>query len=239
MSETYVLLEVYRGWEIYALSWLGQPLQPLNCYALKGDVKSPTFTSGNVLEEVKLWIDIQASDGTYDPTDNSFSPDLHQWVGSLTKADVERENKLVALGPAPPGFAGKAEGMIFLLLIARFSKTPQGMRILRDWGTVYLNNIGKIITGLATSSSSNVYNCLINAYKEVRIYQRMGLMSAHDAVQTCAWVDHVMGEMLKAGYFKESLGGLTTLVNATSETGAGGEKAVGLASLAKLLAGGA
>lgn len=238
MNETYVLLETYRGWEIYALSLFGFPLQPLICHAQKGDVKSPTFTSGNVLEEVKSWIDIQASDGIYDPTDTSFSPDLHQWVGSLKKADVERENKLVALGPAPPGLAGKLEGVLLVLVIARLSKTPEGLRILRQWGVSYLNNVGKIISGISTSSAANVYNCLINQYVAVRIYQRMGLISAHDAVQTCAWVDHVMGEMLKAGYFKASIGGLTTLVNATSETGLGGEKSVGLASLARLFAGG-
>ena len=173
----------------------------------------------------------------YDPT--KFSPDLQQWVGYIESGvDDARENKLVALGPAPPGLAGKLEGIVLLVAIARLSKTPEGLKVLREWGTHYLDNIGHIIRGISVSSSSNVYNCLINQYVAVRIYQRMGLMSAHDAIQTCAWCDHVMGLMINKGYFSESLTGLTTLVNATSETGAGGEKSVGLASLAKLFSGG-
>lgn len=65
----------------------------------------------------------------------------------------------------------------------------------------------------------------------------MGLMSAHDAIQTAAWFDHCFAELLKKDYFSQGIGGLTTLVNATSETG-GGERATGLASLAKLFSGG-
>jgi hypothetical protein len=174
----------------------------------------------------------QLDDGSY------FYPTDTNWTGILQKADVERENKLVALGPAPPGAAGKVEGYIFLALIVKLSKTDKGLTILREWGKAYLNNVGKIISGISTSSAANVYNCLINQRVAIPLYQRMGLISSHDAVQAAAWVDHVMGEMLLAGYFKESIGGLTTLVNATSETGLGGEKSVGLASLAKLFTGG-
>jgi hypothetical protein len=178
-----------------------------------------------------------AISNVFDPT--KFSPDLDQWVGYIESGvDDARENKLVALGPAPPGLAGRLEGPILLVIIARLSKTPEGLKVLREWGTHYLDNVGAIIKGIAVSSSANVYNCLINQYVAVRIYQRMGLMSAHDAIQTAAWVDHVMGLMITKGYFSDTLTGLTTLVNATSETGAGGEKSVGLASLAKLFSGG-
>jgi hypothetical protein len=167
-----------------------------------------------------------------------FSPDWNQWVGRLKQGvDDARENKLVALGPAPPGTAGKVEGFILLALIARLSKTPQGLKILNNWGIHYLDAMKEIIKGISVSSAANVYNCLVNQYAAIPIYQRMGLMSAHDAIQTKAWVDHVMGLMITAGYFKDSLGGLTTLVNATSITGAGktaGPSWEGLAALGKL-----
>lgn len=235
MSAT--VYEIYRGYTIYEL-------------------KAPSGTSyyiegiGGYFASVALAeaaVDSYlANPGTappyVPPNDNPtdvFSPDLHNWVGYLIKADQERENKLVALGPAPPGTAGKIEGVLLLVLINRLSKTPEGLRSLREWGVQYLKSVGKIIEGISTSSAANVYNCIVNQYVAVRIYQRMGLISAHDAVQTCAWCDHVMGEMLKAGYFKESMGGLTTLVNATSETGLGGERSVGLASLARLFSRGA
>jgi len=230
VSQVYEIIEVYKGWQI------GRLTVTIGFYEYKaenGIVSSPWF---DTLDQVRGWVDLQTTGGTWNPDD--FSPDLQQWVGTLLPADRERENKLVALGPAPPGLAGKVEGLILLVLVSRLSKTPEGLKILKDWGTSYLNNIGKIITGISTSSAANVYNCLINQYVAVRIYQRMGLMSAHDAVQTAAWLDHAMGEMIKAGYFKESIGGLTTLVNATSETGLGGERSVGLASLAKLFSGG-
>lgn len=237
MSES--MIETYNGWAIYERIrfYSRGEKEVIDYYAVKDTVQSASFNS---LIEARAWIDgivpVEiAAGGTSAEGETYFSPDLHNWVGSLVKADLERENKLVALGPAPPGRAGKYEGLLLVGLILKFSKTPEGMRILREWGVAYLNNIGAIIRGISTSSAANVYNCIVNQYTAVRIYQRMGLISAHDAVQTCAWCDHVMGEMLKKEYFKESIGGLTTLVNATTETGVGGERATGLASLAKLL----
>lgn len=227
-------VEVYRGWQITRLT---VTIGIYQYKAEKGDKSSSWFNSINVVRD---WIDLQTVGGVWNS--DEFSPDYQQWVGNLLPQDRERENKLVALGPAPPGFAGKAEGVILLMLIARLSKTPEGLRILGEWGKSYLNNVGKIISGISMSSAANVYNCIINQYVAVRIYQRVGLISAHDAVQTAAWCDHVMGEMLKAGYFKESIGGLTTLVNATSVTGTGktaGPSWIGLAGLSKILSGGA
>jgi hypothetical protein len=169
-------------------------------------------------------------------TDQYFSPDLHNWVGYLEKADLERENKLIALGPFPPGMSGKFEGFLFTVLLIKLSQTPEGLKVLDTWGRAYLQNLGRIISGIAQSSSANVYNCLINQYVAIRLYQRMGLISAHDAVQSAAWVDHVMGEMLKAGYFKDTLQGLTTLVSATTmATTPTGESTSGLATLGRIL----
>jgi len=66
----------------------------------------------------------------------------------------------------------------------------------------------------------------------------MGLISAHDAVQTAAWFDHCFNELLKKSWFDSGIGGLTTLVNATSVTGGKNPSWEGLAGLAKLFSGG-
>ena len=235
MSETYELNQVYKGWTIWAwidpANWKNQKL-----YAQKDSNRSDIFTR---LDTLKEWINFQIT-GEGKTGLDYFSPDLHNWVGYLTKADTERENKLVALGPAPPGLAGKLEGYLLVVVIAKLLKTPGGLRVLNNWGVEYLKAVQAIISGISTSSSANIVNCIVNQYVAVRIYQRMGLMSAHDAVQTAAWCDHVMAEMIKAGYFKEAINGLTTLVNATSVTGAGektGPSWAGLAGLAKVMGG--
>jgi hypothetical protein len=70
----------------------------------------------------------------------------------------------------------------------------------------------------------------------------MGLMTSFDALQTEVWLAHQIGEMLKLSYVGELVGGLTTLVDATSYTETTtkkGEKVdyAGLAALAKLMGG--
>jgi hypothetical protein len=228
------LYEVYRGWTIYRYQYGASQMFYATNEAL--GIDSQVFYN---IKDCYTWVDLQVGTGApYDPEKTDvFSPDFNMWVGLLSPADRARENKLVALGPAPPGFAGKVEGLVLLVLIKKLLQTPEGVRTFGELAKAYLNNVGKIITGLSTSSAANVYNCLTNQYVAIRIYQRMGLVSAHDAVQTCAWVDHTMGNMIRMGYFKEGIGGLTTLVNASSETGLGGERSVGLASLARLLGG--
>lgn len=225
----YELQEVYRGWQIW-----GAP-EYTSYYAMKGEIKSPTMA---MRASVKSWIDLEeAGSGTSDEANLFFSPDLHNWVGYLEAADTARENKFVALGPAPPGLAGRLEGVLLVVALARFSKTPEGMRILNNWGIQYLKAIQVIINGLATSSSANPLNCLFNGYLSVRIYQRLGLISAHDAVQTAAWFDHCFAELLKKSWFDSGIGGLTTLVNATSVTGGKAPSWEGLAALGKILGG--
>lgn len=155
------------------------------------------------------------------PDGTLFSPDLNNWVGSLTEADVARENKLVALGPAPPGMAGQLEGLILLVALMKLGKTPDGRAIIKDLALRYLQEVGSILRSVHLSSSANPYNCLINDYVCCRVFQRLGIMSAHDAVQTAAWIDHVMGEMLKKEYFATSLTGLTSFFGGVPQQVAG------------------
>jgi hypothetical protein len=159
----------------------------------------------------------------------------NQWTGYLTKKDFGYEGNYIALGPTPPGLTSKISSVFLLIMLIKLSKTPEGLKVVQQLATKYLDNIGEIIKGIHFSSSSNVYTALINAYTAQPIYMRLGLMSPRDCTQNRAWIDHVMGEMLKAAYFKDSLSGLTTLVNSTSTGGGDGEKATGLGTLAKVL----
>lgn len=145
--------------------------------------------------------------------ENAFSPDANNWVGTVRVGiDDARENKLVALGPAPPGFAGQIEGLVLLVALKKLSETPEGIKVIRDLAIEYLREVGGILKGLHLSSSANPFNCAINGYICVRVYQRLGIISAHDAIQTCAWIDHYFSEMLKKDYFKDSITGLTSMV---------------------------
>jgi len=155
------------------------------------------------------------------PDGTPFSPDLNNWVGYLTDADVARENKLVALGPAPPGFAGELEGLILLVALVKLGKTPDGRAIIKDLALRYLKEISAVLQSVHLSSASNPYNCLINDYVCCRVFQRLGIMSAHDAVQSAAWIDHVMGEMLKKEYFSTTLTGLTSFFGGVPQQIAG------------------
>lgn len=174
------------------------------------------------------------------PDGTPYSPELNNWVGYITAADVERENKLIALGPSPPGLSGTLEGLVLLLALKKLAQTPEGLRVIRDLGVQYLKSMATIMSTLSQSSSAHVISCAMNQYVACTIYQRMGMMSAHDAVETRSWLDHQVGEALKVEYTGQSLGALTTLVNSTTtqeagEPGAAAPSAAGLGAIAKIL----
>jgi len=206
------------------------------CVNLKNDEDQimPTAGPGGYIPEAPTGTDEKGPPDLIDPGSLDFTK--NQWTGYVTKKDFGYEGNFLSLGPLPPGTPSQISTIVLLIALNRLSKTPEGLKVVQQLATKYLDNIGEIIKGIHFSSSSNVYTALINAYTAQPIYMRLGLMSPRDCTQNRAWIDHVMGEMLKAAYFKDSLSGLTTLVNSTS-TGGGesGEKATGLGTLAKVL----
>ena len=164
-----------------------------------------------------------------------------QWL-PLTKRDIDKKGNVIAFGPVAQEYS-ELEALLLVLVSAKLAKTPEGLKQLTDIVKTYLTQAGHVISSLQKSSASNVYTALINQFVSCKIYARLGLMTSFDCVQTEVWLDHQIGEMLKLSYVGELIGGLTTLVDATSEIvqtheeTAGRTDVAGLATLAKLFGG--
>ena len=173
--------------------------------------------------------------------DGIYNPELNQWVGPLTEGMLDDTGKLVTFGPSAIGLPSMIEAVLLLVGIKRLSETPDGRRIIKDIAIKYLDTIGRIIEEMSQSSSAHVISCAMNQYVACTIYQRLGLMSPHDATQTRAWLDHQTSEAMLTERSGNALGALTTLVrstnnsSATSPSGYEQESAAGLAAFAKVL----
>jgi hypothetical protein len=173
-----------------------------------------------------------------------FDPSLNQWIGPITEAMISDTGKIVTFGPAPIGLPSLIEAVILLVGIKRLSETPDGRKIIKDIAVKYLDTIGRILEESFQSSSAHVVSCAMNQYIACTIYQRLGLMSPHDASETRMWLDHQIGEHLLSTRLGDSMGMLTTLVRstntsqATSPSGYSQESAAGLGAFAKILGGG-
>lgn len=157
----------------------------------------------------------------------------------LTPRDIDRKGNVLAFGPIAQEYS-ELETLLLTLVFAKLLKTPEGQKQLVDLMKTYLTQSAHVISSLQKSSASNALTAIFNQFVSCKIYARMGLMTSFDALQTEVWLDHQIGEMLKLSYVGELIGGLTTLVDATSyteTTSAKGEKVdyAGLAALAKLL----
>jgi len=159
----------------------------------------------------------------------------------LTPRDIDRKGNVLAFGPMAQEYS-ELESMLLALVFVKSLKTPEGTKQLFHLLETYLTQSGHVISSLQKSSASNALTAIFNQFVSCKIYARMGLMTSFDALQTEVWLDHQMGELLKLSYVGELVGGLTTLVDATSyteTTSKKGEKVdyAGLAALAKLLGG--
>lgn len=171
-----------------------------------------------------------------------YNPELNQWVGPLTENMLDDTGKLITFGPASPvGLPSTIEAVVLLVALKRLSATPEGLRIIKDIAVKYLDTIGRIIEEMSQSSSAHVISCAMNQYVACTIYQRLGLMSPHDATQTRAWLDHQIGEEIYTERLGFGLSTVTTIVRSTnnstaiSPSGYEQESATGLAAFAKML----
>jgi len=169
-----------------------------------------------------------------------YNPELNQWIGPITEKMLSETGNPLVFGPAHGEVAQWVEQIVLLVGIKKLGETPQGVKMLGSIAIKYLDTIGRIIEEMSQSSSAHVVSCAINQYVACTIYQRLGLMSPHDATQTRAWLDHQIGEALLTERAGQSLGALTTLVRSTntSKRGEGmyaeSEEAGGIAALVNL-----
>ena len=160
----------------------------------------------------------------------------------LTPRDIDRKGNVLAFGPMAQEYS-ELEALLVAVVVVKSLKTPEGMKQLFDFMKTYVTQSAHVISSLQKSSASNALTAIFNQFVSCKIYARMGLMTSFDALQTEVWLDHQIGEMLKLSYVGELIGGLTTLVDATSdivqthEETAGRTDVAGLATLAKLFGG--
>jgi len=160
----------------------------------------------------------------------------------LTPRDIDRKGNVLAFGPLAQEYS-EIEAVLLTLIVVKLLKTPEGQKHLVHLFETYLTQSASVLSSLQKSSASNAFTAIFNQFVSCKIYARMGLMTSFDALQTQIWLDHQIGEMLKKDYVGELVGGLTTLVDATSNIVQTHEKAgaevdvAGLATLAKLFGG--
>jgi hypothetical protein len=159
------------------------------------------------------------------PADGALHFENNQWTGYVTPQDFERENKIIPLGPSPPGMFGQLEALLILFLITKLMQTPQGTVILKDLIVKYLDVTGDIITTLHKSSMAHPITAIMNNHTAISVYERLGLLSSNKALHERAWVDHVLGEFLKLQYVADMMQGISTLVQgATNVVGSAAVK---------------
>lgn len=166
-----------------------------------------------------------------DKKEVDYKPELHNWIGPMTEFRLSDTGKVVTFGPTPPGILSDLEAILLIVFLKKLMDKPDGAKIIRDIANEYLQTLGKIISTLSQSSSAHVISCAMNQYVACSIYQRLGLMSPHDATETRAWLDHQTGEAMTTERAGFSLGALTTLVN----TVASAETPQAIAAYAKIL----
>lgn len=149
---------------------------------------------------------------------NPWNPGYTHWVGPLSKEQLSDWGKFITFGPAPPGLPSLIEAMALIGGLRTLSKTPQGIQVIKAIAIKYLDTVGKVLESLHHSSASNFYTAMVNEYVACTMYQRMGLMSPHDAVQSRAWIDHQIANILEKEYIFQGLGSITTLVTGTNES---------------------
>ena len=160
----------------------------------------------------------------------------------LTPRDIDRKSNVLAFGPIVQEYS-ELETLFLAAIAMKLLKTENGQKHLVHLLETYLTQSAHVISSLQKSSSSNAITAICNQFVTCKVYARLGLMSNFDALQTQVWLDHQIGEIIKSNYVGEMVGGLTTLVDATSnivqtrEEAAGRTDVAGLATLAKLLGG--
>ena len=155
-----------------------------------------------------------------------------EWL-PLTKRDVDKQGNVVAFGPLAQEYS-TLEALLLTVVVVKLLKTPEGQKHLVHLFETYLTQSAHVLSSLQKSSASNVFTAIANQFISCKIYARMGLMTSFDALQAEIYLDHMFGEILKSEYVAEMVGGLTTLVDATSYKGETGDY-TGLAALAKLM----
>lgn len=95
--------------------------------------------------------------------------------------DEANSTQFFLYSPFLESIDGELEQIILLMGIYKLSKTPEGLKVLRDIAVQYLKTTGVILSELLSAGTANWMNGLISAKLALRVCRRMGLISQTEA----------------------------------------------------------
>lgn len=134
------------------------------------------------------------------------------------------------------------ENMLLIGVIVKLSKTPEGLKVLRDVAVKYLDSCAKIIDSVQAASAQNWLTALNNQHMSAGIAHRIGLLDDGAYLKVVDHYRNVFDKMFTLAAITDTLGSVGTLVQgsrtSTSERepwGSQAESAAGLGTLIALL----
>lgn len=115
-----------------------------------------------------------------------------------------------------PYIFGSDNTLMELLVAAiaiKLSKTPEGLRVVRDVAVHYIDNIGRIVSTLEASSAANWLTCAINQRLCARILKNMGMITTNECNEYMSWTSWVVGAMIAKGFVTDTLSSLSSMGN--------------------------
>lgn len=175
-----------------------------------------------------------------------WHPENNQWVGPITPSMLSDIGNPMTFGIGPPGLIGDLMTLLILKAAVNLSKTAHGQTILKDVAVKYLDTCSHLVTSLHASNASNPITAAMNNRFACSVYERIGLISPHNATTDRAWFDHLIGEQLLTDRAIAVMQQVSTWVSQTNyqtseskgEKGISlGESGAGLGAIAKILGG--
>lgn len=129
---------------------------------------------------------------------------------------TEEQNQFFIFSPFMTVEETPLEQYLLYLLALRLMKTPDGLKTLRELGVQYLKTIGSVIGELEGASAAHWSVALVNQMTAVRVYRRLGLMTANEAAQLAADYKWLWNLLLSKDAIVDTLNGLANLTRAGS-----------------------
>lgn len=140
----------------------------------------------------------------------------------------------VAFSPATSRHGIETLGL--LALAARFSKTPDDRKMLKEIIIKYLDSCARIIESVQDASHSNWLTALNNQHIAAAISHRIGLIDDGGYLKILDHYRNVFDRVANIEILSTTLGGVTTLVQGSKiSSGEAGMSGQGLGSLAVML----
>ena len=131
----------------------------------------------------------------------------------------------VAFSPATQELS--LENLFLVVAIVKLSKTPEGMKHLKDIIIKYLDSCARIIESVQDACHSNWLTALDNQFITATIAHRIGLVDDGGYIRIVEHYRGVFDKMLISDVALGTLSGVTTLVQGSKAPGQYGAEGIG------------